>query len=67
MTGSSREARRTDLRAWYDDHVDELRALEAAIGTHLGDAIRAARLDDARLETRTKGVEIGRASCRERV
>ena len=57
MTGISREARRTDLRAWYDDHVDELRALEAAFGTHLGNAIRAAHLDDARLETRTKGVE----------
>ena len=24
MTGSSREARRAELRAWYDDHVDEL-------------------------------------------
>ena len=57
MTGSTRSARRTELRAWYDAHVAELRALEAAFGTHLGDAIRAAHLDDARLETRTKGVE----------
>ena len=57
MTGGRREARRAELRAWYDDHVDGLRALEAAFGSHLGDAIRAAHLDDARLETRTKGVE----------
>ncbi len=57
MTGDGREARRTELRVWYDDHVAELRALETAFGTHLGDAIRAAHLDDARLETRTKGAE----------
>jgi ppGpp synthetase/RelA/SpoT-type nucleotidyltranferase len=57
MTGAGREARREELRAWFEQHVDGLRALETAFGEHLGAAIRAARLDDARLETRTKGLE----------
>jgi ppGpp synthetase/RelA/SpoT-type nucleotidyltranferase len=57
MTTRGREARREELRAWYDANVDDFRALEAAFRRHLGDALREARLEDARLETRTKTVE----------
>jgi ppGpp synthetase/RelA/SpoT-type nucleotidyltranferase len=56
-TSQARTARREELRAWYDDHVDGFRAVEAALLDHLGGALREARLDDARLETRTKDVE----------
>ena len=56
-TSRARTARREELRAWYDDHVDGFRAVEAALLDHLGGALREARLDDARLETRTKDVE----------
>ena len=51
---TSREERREELAAWYDAHVDGLRRVEAALREHLGGAITAAGLDDARLETRTK-------------
>lgn len=57
MTSPSRDARREELRAWFEQHVSELQALEVAFRDHLGGALRAARLDDARLETRTKSVE----------
>ncbi len=48
--------RREQLGVWFEDNVASLRALEAAFGEHLGGALREARLDDARLETRTKGI-----------
>jgi ppGpp synthetase/RelA/SpoT-type nucleotidyltranferase len=51
------EARRTELRTWFEEHADSFRALEAAFAGHLGTALASARLDDARLETRTKAVE----------
>jgi ppGpp synthetase/RelA/SpoT-type nucleotidyltranferase len=57
MTAPAREARREELRAWFEAHVETFRALEAAFREHLGGALRGARLDDARLETRTKAVE----------
>jgi ppGpp synthetase/RelA/SpoT-type nucleotidyltranferase len=57
MTSPTREKRREELRGWFDAHLGEFRDLEAAFRTHLGEALRAARLDDARLETRTKSVE----------
>ena len=57
MTAPTREARRDQLRAWFEQESGALAALETAFGEHLGGAIRAARLDDARLETRTKAVE----------
>jgi ppGpp synthetase/RelA/SpoT-type nucleotidyltranferase len=50
-------SRLEDLRAWFEEHVEGFRSLEAAFRDHLGQAIVAARLDDARLETRTKDVE----------
>src|SRR6478735_172608 len=56
-TSQARTARREELRAWYDAHVDGFRAVEAALLDHLGGALLDARLDDARLETRTKDVE----------
>ena len=49
-----RDRRRAELGNWYDEHVDGFRAVEAAVRAHLGGALVAARLDDARLETRTK-------------
>lgn len=49
--------RREDLRAWFAEHASEFRSLETAFAEHLGAALRQARLDDARLETRTKDVE----------
>ena len=52
-----REARREELRAWFEQHVREFQALEAAFLHDLGSALRAARLDDARLETRTKSLD----------
>ncbi len=55
--GTAREQRREELAAWYDEHVDGLRRVEAALRDHLGGAITAAGLDDARLETRTKARE----------
>jgi ppGpp synthetase/RelA/SpoT-type nucleotidyltranferase len=51
---TSREERREELAVWYDAHVEGLRRVEAALREHLGGAITAAGLDDARLETRTK-------------
>jgi hypothetical protein len=50
-------SRLEDLRAWFEEHAEGFRSLEAAFRDHLGQAIVAARLDDARLETRTKDVE----------
>ncbi len=57
MTVSGREARREELREWFLANVGAFRSLETAFRDHLGSAIREARLDDARLETRTKAVE----------
>ncbi len=57
MSVAGREVRRAELRAWFEEHVDGFRSLEAAFRDHLTAAIKAARLDDARVETRTKGVE----------
>jgi ppGpp synthetase/RelA/SpoT-type nucleotidyltranferase len=57
MTTSARAARREQLRAWFEESADGLHSLESAFREHLGGALRAARLDDARLETRTKDVE----------
>jgi ppGpp synthetase/RelA/SpoT-type nucleotidyltranferase len=57
MNTSARAVRKDELRAWFEEQVGSLRALESAFREHLGDALRAARLDDARLETRTKDVE----------
>ena len=57
MTTVSREQRRKEMRGWYEQHVDGLLALEAAFRDHLGDALRSARLEDARLETRTKALD----------
>jgi ppGpp synthetase/RelA/SpoT-type nucleotidyltranferase len=57
MTTRARGARREELRAWFEANVDGFRALEAAFRQHLGDALHAARLEDARLETRTKAME----------
>jgi len=57
MTTLSRDQRRDEMRDWYERHVDGLLALEAAFRNHLGGALRLARLDDARLETRTKALE----------
>ena len=57
MTTLSREQRREEMRDWYEQHVDGLLALEAAFRDHLGDALRSARLEDARLETRTKALD----------
>ncbi len=54
MTTTSRDARRAELGAWYDEHIAGLRTVEAALRDHLGGALAAAGLDDARLETRTK-------------
>ncbi len=56
-TSHAREARREELRAWYEQRVDALRDVEAALRNHLGGALREARLDDARLETRTKSLD----------
>lgn len=49
------DRRRAELGDWYDEQVGGFRAVEAAVRAHLGGALVAARLDDARLETRTKG------------
>ena len=57
MTANTRKARREELRAWFEQHEAGFQALEAAFREHLGSALRAARLDDARLETRTKLLE----------
>ena len=57
MTTLSRGQRREEMRAWYEQHVDGLLALEAAFRDHLGDALSSARLEDARLETRTKALD----------
>ncbi len=57
MTTLSREQRRKEMRDWYEQHVDGLLALEAAFRDHLGEALRSARLEDARLETRTKALD----------
>lgn len=57
MTSPARESRRQELRAWFETHHDAFRSLESAFRDHLGGSLRAARLDDARLETRTKDVE----------
>lgn len=51
------EARRAELRAWFEEQLASFRALESAFATHLGEALTAARLADARLETRTKAVD----------
>ena len=48
---------REELRAWFEEQADGFRSLEAAFREHLGSALLAARLDDARLETRTKSVD----------
>jgi ppGpp synthetase/RelA/SpoT-type nucleotidyltranferase len=50
-------ARRDELRSWFEENLDSFRSLEAAFAAHLGQALTAARLDDARLETRTKAVD----------
>ena len=50
-------SRRDELQAWFEEHADGFRALESAFRGHLTAALREARLDDARLETRTKKVE----------
>jgi ppGpp synthetase/RelA/SpoT-type nucleotidyltranferase len=57
LGSSGREARREELRAWFEEHAHGFHALEGAFRDHLGGALRAARLDDARLETRTKTLE----------
>lgn len=57
MSASSREARREELRAWFEQHAEDFRSLESAFRDHLGTALREARLDDARLETRTKKLD----------
>jgi ppGpp synthetase/RelA/SpoT-type nucleotidyltranferase len=49
--------RRAELRAWFEENVGSFRTLEAAFASHLGKALTSARLDDARLETRTKGLD----------
>ena len=49
MTGGRREELRPGTT-----RTSAISAVEAAFGNHLGDAIRSADLDDARLETRTK-------------
>src|SRR5262249_30139689 len=49
--------RREELRAWFEEQAPGFRALEEAFPDHLGGALREARLDDARLETRTKNVD----------
>ena len=54
---TSREARREELRAWFEERAQGFRGLETAFRDHLGGALRDARLDDARLETRTKALE----------
>ncbi len=51
------DARRAELRTWFEENLDSFRSLEAAFATHLGRALTSARLDDARLETRTKAVD----------
>ncbi len=57
MTTLSRGQRREEMRDWYEQHVEGLLALEAAFRDHLGEALRSARLEDARLETRTKALD----------
>ena len=57
MTAPTREERREELRAWFEQHADGFRFLESAFRDHLGRALRDARLDDARLETRTKSLD----------
>ncbi|MEO6509892.1 MAG: hypothetical protein ABIO16_02795 [Nocardioides sp.] len=57
MAGTAREERRAELGAWYDEHIGDLRRVEAALHDHLGGAVAAAGLHDARLETRTKARE----------
>lgn len=52
-----REQRREELRAWFEEHVASFRALEEAFAAHLAGVLREARLDDARVESRTKAVE----------
>ena len=52
-----RDRRRAELGDWYDRQVDGFRAVEAAVRAHVGGALATARLDDARLETRTKARE----------
>jgi ppGpp synthetase/RelA/SpoT-type nucleotidyltranferase len=51
------EARRAELRTWFEDNAASFRALETAFRDHLGTALLDARLEDARLETRTKAVD----------
>jgi ppGpp synthetase/RelA/SpoT-type nucleotidyltranferase len=65
VTGSAgREQRRAELAAWYDQQVESFHALEQTFGEHLRAALRSARLDDARVETRTKSLEsfLGKAT-----
>ncbi len=57
MTSPARTARRVELTAWFERERPGFEAIESALGAHLGDALRSARLDDARLETRTKSLE----------
>lgn len=57
MTATTRVALRAELSAWFDGEVDGFRAIETAVRDHLGAALVAARLDDARLETRVKARE----------
>lgn len=48
---------REELRAWFEQRSAGFGLLEVAFRDHLSTALREARLDDARLETRTKKVE----------
>ena len=57
MASSARASRRAELTGWFESEHAGFAAVEAALGAHLGAALRAARLDDARLETRTKSLE----------
>jgi ppGpp synthetase/RelA/SpoT-type nucleotidyltranferase len=54
VTTAARAARREELSAWFEESAPGFRAVETALLGHLGDALRDARLDAARLETRTK-------------
>jgi ppGpp synthetase/RelA/SpoT-type nucleotidyltranferase len=57
MTPPTSTERREELRTWFEAHVDGFRAVEDALHRLLDEALREARLDDARLETRTKAIE----------
>ncbi len=57
MTVEHRATRRAELTDWFEQHADGFRGLERAFREHLGGALATARLDDARLETRTKALE----------